>query len=318
MSRPLSRKHFYLILIILFPTTILAGLIFWRDNPNENKNQNLKIIFLDVGQGDAALIDIGNDTQILIDGGNGKDILNKLGEHLPFYDRKIELVVLTHPDKDHIGGLVEVLKYYEVEQVLETGIKCDKAICEEWDRLIKEKNIPVKYAEFGQRIKAGKIEMIVLYPFENLKDKEVKDSNDASIVLKVIVDDDFFETGEDNSKNQKILKQVQDNSISLGQEFQFEGVEILLTGDAGFPVEKKLLDKNINVKSRMLKVSHHGSKNATSNEFLKSVKPEKAIVSVGKNSYGHPTEELLNRLKNINAQIFRTDQAGDVILLENR
>jgi len=274
------KKHFYLILIILFLTTAFASLAFWRDNSGEDKNEKTKIIFLDIGQGDAMLIDIPKDTQILIDGGDGKDILNKLGEHLPFYDRKIELVIMTHPDKDHLGGLVEVLKYYEVEQILETGIKCEKAICEEWDKLIEEKNIPVKYAEFGQRIKAGNIEMAVLYPFENLKDKEVKNSNDASIVLKLVVND---------------------NSI-------------LLTGDAGFPVENDLISQNINLESKILKVSHHGSKYGTSNEFLKSVKPEKAIISVGKNNYGHPATELLNRLKNMSIEIFRTDEVGDWIL----
>ena len=282
------KKHFYLILIILFLTTAFASLAFWRDNSGENKNEKTKIIFLDIGQGDAAIIDIPKDTQILIDGGDGKDILNKLGEHLPFYDRKIELVIMTHPDKDHIGGLVEVLKYYEVEQILETGIKCEKAICEEWDKLIEEKNIPVKYAEFGQRIKSGNIEMAVLYPFESLKDKEVKDSNDASIVLKLVVD--------------------------LEQGLQSERAEILLTGDAGFPVEKDLISQNINLEAKILKISHHGSKYGTSSEFLKSVKPEKAIISVGKNNYGHPATELLNRLKNMNIEIFRTDEGGDWIL----
>lgn len=225
------------------------------------------------------MIDLPKDTQILIDGGDGKDILNKLGKYLPFYDKKIELMIMTHPDKDHIGGLVEVLRYYEVEQILMTGIKCEKAICRERDKLIAEKNIPVAYAHFGQEIKAGNINMVVLHPFESLKNQEVKDSNDASIFLKFILN----------------------------------GESYLLTGDAGFKVDKKLLDKNINLKSKILKVSHHGSKYGTSNEFLKAVKPEKAIISVGKNSYGHPAKELLNRLKNINAQIFRTDEIGDVI-----
>ena len=290
-------------------STAFASLAFWQNNSVKNKNEKTKIIFLDIGQGDAAMIDIPKDTQILIDGGDGKDILNKLGEHLPFYDRKIELVIMTHPDKDHIGGLVEVLKYYEVEQILETGIKCEKAICEEWDKLIEEKNIPVKYAEFGQRIKAGNIEMVVLYPFENLKDKEVKDSNDASIVLKLVINDSLFKVGENNGKNQKILKQPFDKLRMTKNDNSF-----LLTGDAGFPVEKDLISQSINLESRILKVSHHGSKNATSNEFLKLVNPEKAIISVGKNSYGHPAKELLNRLKNMSVEIFRTDETGDWIL----
>lgn len=271
------KKYFSLTIIFLFSISILITVAFWRDDSVESKKP--KIIFFDVGQGDAAMIDLPQDTQVLIDGGDGKDILEKLGKYLPFYDKKIELMIMTHPDKDHIGGLVEVLKYYEVEQVLMPGIKCEKAICQERDRLIAEKNIPVRYAEFGQNIKIGnEIDMFVLYPFESLKDEEVKDSNDASIVLKFVINNNSY----------------------------------LLTGDAGFKVDRQLLDKNINLEAKILKVSHHGSKHGTSNEFLRSVKPEKTIISVGKNSYGHPAEELLNRLKNINAQILRTDKIGDV------
>ena len=271
------KKHLLLIIIFLFLINALIAVAFWRDDSVENKKP--RIIFFDVGQGDAAMIDLPKNTQILIDGGDGKDILEKLGKYLPFYDRKIELIIMTHPDEDHIGGLVEVLKYYEVEQVLLSGIKCEKAICQERDKLIAEKNIPVIYAHFGQKIKTRSINMAVLYPFENLKGKKVKNSNDASIFLKFTLNNNSY----------------------------------LLTGDAGFAVEKKLLAKNINIKAKILKVSHHGSKYGTSNEFLKAVKPERAIISVGKNSYGHPAEELLNRLKNISARIFRTDEIGDVI-----
>lgn len=270
------KKHFYIIFIILFSIIAFADVAFY----NENYIQNPRIIFLDVGQGDAALIDAGNNIQILIDGGNGKDILNKLGEQMPFYDHQIELIILTHPDKDHMGGLVEVLKYYKVKQVLETGIICETAICQEWNKLISEKNIPVKYAEFGQRIKTENIDMAVLYPLENLRDEKVKDDNNSSIILKIILNNNSF----------------------------------LLTGDAGLKTEDDLMAKNINIEARILKVSHHGSKNATSSEFLKAVNPEKAIISVGKNSYGHPAEELLNRLKSMNVNIFRTDEIGDIIL----
>ena len=296
------KKYLYLILISLFALNIFAVIAFCQQKPT----QVPKIIFLDIGQGDAVLIDTGDDLQILIDGGDGRDILNKLGEHLPFYDRKIELVVMTHPDKDHLGGLVEVLKYYEVGQILETGIKCNKAICEEWDKLIEEKNIPVKYAEFGQRIRTENMELAVLYPFENLEGKEIKNSNDASIVLRAVVENPF-QIGENSSEGQN-------DNVNLEQEPWSKKADVLFTGDAGYPVEKELLGKNINVKARILKVSHHGSKHATSNTFLQAVNPEKAIISVGKNSYGHPAEELLNRLKNMSIEIFRTDEIGDWVL----
>jgi len=291
------KKYLYLILIFLFTFNIFAVIVFYQQKPT----QVPKIVFLDIGQGDAVLIDTGDDLQILIDGGDGRDILNKLGEHLPFYDRKIELVVMTHPDKDHLGGLVEVLKYYEVGQILETGIKCDKVICEEWDRLIKEKNIPVEYAEFGQRIRTGSMELAILYPFESLEGKEAKNSNDASIVLRAVVGDSFRTRGNSGE-------------IDSEQESWSKKAEVLFTGDAGYPVERELLNKNVNVKAKILKVSHHGSKHATSNAFLQAVNPEKAIISVGKNSYGHPAEELLNRLKNMSIEIFRTDEIGDCVL----
>lgn len=272
----MSQKYSIMFVILLFTINALAAITFY----DQNFAQRPKVIFFDVGQGDAVMMDIQDDTQILVDGGNGKDILNKLGKYMPFYDKKIELLIMTHPDKDHMGGLVEVLKYYKVDQILETGIFCETAICKEWDELISEKNIPVKYAEFGQNIKAGNNTNInVLYPFENLKDKKVKDDNDTSMVLRLTLNDSSY----------------------------------LLTGDAGFAAEKDLLDKNINIKSRILKVSHHGSKNATSSEFLNAIKFEKAIISVGENKYGHPAKELINRLKNINAEIFRTDETGDVV-----
>lgn len=287
------KRQQIIIFIILFLVILVVGLFFLRiDSDDVFRDEKLKVIFFDIGQGDSAMIDAGNNIQILIDGGDGKDILNRLGKHLPFYDRKIELVIMTHPDKDHLGGLVEVLKYYEVEQVLETGIECEKAICKEWDRLIREKNITVRYAEFGQKIKAGKLEMFVLYPFENLEGQTIKNSNDASIVLKAVIKDRI----------------VFNKTLS-----QSEIATILFTGDAGFPVEAELISKNIDLKAETLKVSHHGSKYATSNEFLRLVNPEQAIISVGKNSYGHPAEPLLNRLKNMNLEIFRTDKAGDII-----
>lgn len=282
------KKHLIAILILLI-LNALFGIAFY----NENYVQRPRVIFFDVGQGDSAMVDVGGNTQILIDGGSGNAVLEKIGKYMPFYDRKIELVIMTHPDKDHMGGLVEVLKYYQVGQILETGIFCDTAICKEWDKLISEKNIPVKYAEFGQKINIGNVNMDILYPFENLKGEKVKDDNDTSIILKLAI----------NNYDQ--------DNIALDND-RFNN-SYLFTGDAEFKAEKKLLDKNINIESKILKVSHHGSKNATSNEFLQAVKPEKTVISVGKNSYGHPAEELLNRLKNMSIEIFRTDEREDLV-----
>lgn len=297
----MPKKYPIIFLILLFIFNALAGIAFY----NENYVQRPRVIFFDAGQGDAAIVDVGNNTQILIDGGSGNAVLEKIGKYMPFYDRKIELVIMTHPDKDHMGGLVEILKYYQVGQVLETGIFCETAICKEWDKLISEKNIPVKYAKFGQKINIGNANIDILYPFENLKDKKVKDDNDASIILKLAINKSFDNAQDDTVQN------AQDNTVKNTQDDK--STTYLFTGDMGFKAEKELLGKNINIESKILKVSHHGSKNATSNEFLQAVKPEKAVISVGKNSYGHPAKELLNRLKNMSIEIFRTDERGDLM-----
>jgi competence protein ComEC len=300
----MPKKYLIPILILLILNSFFA-LAFY----NENYIQRPRVIFFDVGQGDSAMVDAGGNTQILIDGGGGSAVLESIGKYMPFYDRKIELIIMTHPDKDHMGGLVEVLKYYKVGQILETGIFCDTEICKEWDELILKKNIPVKYTKFGQKINMRNANIDILYPFENLKDEKVKDDNDASVVLKLIINTGLFVIEDNNSDNQKAIKQ----SLENAQDDNFNN-SYLFTGDIGFKTEKELLDRNINIEAQILKVSHHGSKNATSNEFLQAVKPEKAIISVGKNSYGHPAEELLNRLKNMRIEIFRTDERGDLVL----
>lgn len=276
-------KKFWLVFLLFFLIDALAAVAFWQYDFVSRP----RVIFFDVGQGDSIFMDLRGNNQILIDGGSGKEVLDKLGKYMPFYDKKIEFLVMTHPDKDHMGGLIEVLKYYKVDRILETGIECKTEICREWDGLIAEKNIPVEYAEFGQTINMEEVDINVLYPFENLKGRTVKNDNDTSVVLKVTIENKSTENGRGNS--------------------------YLLTGDAGFKTEKDLLDKNINLQSGILKVSHHGSKNSTSDDFLKAVKPKESIISVGKNSYGHPAKELMDRLKNINSEILRTDEMGDLV-----
>lgn len=240
-------------------------------------NEKAEVVFLDVGQGDAILIQ-DNDLQILIDGGRGRTVLNELGKFMPFGDRKIDFMIITHPDEDHMGGLLEIMGSYQVGHVMESGVACEKDICQKWDNLIAEKNIPVTYARFGQEIILEDIKMSVLYPFEDLKDVEMKELNDSSLVMKA----------------------------DIG------GRTYLLTGDASETVEESLLQNNINLKADVLKVSHHGSKNSSTYEFLEAVSPKQAVISVGENSYGHPSEEILNRFQNMNAKIFRTDEMGSV------
>ncbi len=279
---PKNKKIFYTLLIF----ALLAALLFYFmpniiselkniDNKNDGKAE---VIFMDVGQGDAILIQ-KDWTQILIDGGDGQQILNRLGEFMPLGDKKVELVIATHSDEDHMGGLIKVLESYEVEKVLEPGTDCDKDLCQKWEELITQYSINESSAKLGQEVNLGEdIKISVLYPFDDLSGRDFENANEASIVLKAEVD----------------------------------GEKYLLMGDTETKIEQELIDSGLDLDADVLKVSHHGSKNATSVDFISAVTPDQAVISVGENSYGHPSEETLNRLLNMNIIILRTDKDGSI------
>jgi competence protein ComEC len=264
----------------------LLNIFCWREVFVLASNNDLKVIFFDVGQGDSIFIETPQKHQILIDGGPSSAVLQKLSERMPFWDKNIDLIILTHPDKDHYFGIMEVLKRYKVDYVLWTGVVKNSSDYGEWINLLEEKQkrkTKVLIAESGQIIKAGDALMNILYPFENVLGQEIKDVNDTSVVARL----SFF-----------------DNSF-------------LFVGDISSKIEKKLVQQKNNLFSDILKVGHHGSKYSTSEIFLENVLPEFAVISVGKNSYGHPTPEVLEKLNNIGAEVLRTDQKGDITILLN-
>jgi competence protein ComEC len=269
-----AKNFIYSILGFLFFLNILAWLaVYDLKGP-----QLLEVNFFDVGQGDAIFIEGPQRHQILIDGGSSSIILEKLAKEMPFWDRTIDLVVLTHPEKDHLAGLIEVLKRYKVENILWTGIIRDTPEFKEWEKLIENEGAEIFIAKSGQKI-ACEFSLDVLYPFENLEGQELKDSNNTSIVAKLIFGENSF----------------------------------LFTGDAYKSVERELLAKEIDIDSDILKVAHHGSKTSSSEEFIAEVSPETAVISVGKNNtYGHPHQEVLDTLKKYGIKILRTDLEGDI------
>ena len=251
-------------LIFLFLTTIVVWVfVFTRES-----GKFLKVEFFDVGQGDAEFIETPSKQQILIDGGPDMSVLEKLGKTMPFFDRYIDLVILTHPETDHLNGLIEVLKRYDIGAVITTGIVRDTQEYEEWTGLLKEKNIPIFIAKAGGIIDLGNnINVNILYPFENLAGKKLSDTNNHSVVSQLIYGD----------------------------------FEALFTGDIEKSAENKLVSAGINLNSDILKIAHHGSKTSTTKEFLKAVNAMLAVIEVGKdNRYGHPHQEVLERLKNLN------------------
>ena len=261
--------------------------------PADIFSKDLKIYFFDIGQGDAALIRTPDHKNILIDGGPDNSVIYKLGKYLPFYDRKIDLVILTHPHADHITGLVEVLKRYKVERVVFTGVSYYSDAYKEFKELQREKNIPFTLALRGRQfifplssgVKNDGVKIEILYPFENLWNKVFSGREEEGGGL---------------------------NDTSVVNRLDYGKVSFLFTGDAGIEVEKQLISYNFNLKSLVLKLGHHGSDTASSYEFLKAVSPRLAVISVGKNNYGLPRYRILYRLQQLMIPFLRTDEKGDI------
>ena len=245
------------------------------------KNNELKVVFLDIGQGDAILIQTPFGQDILIDGGPGTKIIHELDKHMGFWNRDIELMILTHPHADHVDGLVEVLKRYEVEKVLGYEINYNYSAFHEWLRLIKEKEIPFNRTKVGDKFILGEnLFLETLYPFSDITGQEFKDVNDASIINRLC----YFETC------------------------------FVLTGDASKEMELDLVNSGLNIKAEVLKVGHHGSKYSSDEAFLKLVNPKYAIIQSGKdNKHGHPHYITLKRLIDSGAEILRNDEKGEII-----
>lgn len=260
-------------LVSLAAAAFLLGCFFWWV---AYVGARTEVVFLNVGQGDAILISQGMN-QVLVDSGrSGKELLARLGRHMPFWDRHIEAVIATHPDGDHIGGFVALLHAYEIGQVLYTGAESDTETSKLFQAAIAE-HVPAGPLKIfrGASLKfpAGG-ELMVEYPLAPLP-KEMKDTNSGSIVAR----------------------------------FVYGGTSLLLTGD--LPYEETVLSGENPV--TILKAAHHGSKYSTSDAFLDLVRPHEAVISVGKNSYGHPAPEVLERLEKHGVQIHRTDLEGDVV-----
>lgn len=232
------------------------------------------ITFLDVGEGDAILISQGSN-QILIDGGRrGKDLLAHVGRRMPFWDRTVEVIIATHPDADHIGGFASLLSAYDVQTFLYTGAESDTETFLMLKKIIAERNVKTLKIFRGGKIEFPRGgELTIEYPLTSLP-ADVKETNDGSIVSR----------------------------------FTYGETDILLTGD--LPSEEMVLPdiKPVDI----LKAAHHGSKYSTSATFLDLLKPKEAVISVGKNSYGHPSPDVSERLKERGIIVRRTDADGDI------
>ncbi len=265
------------LIVMLLCIFLLAGC---TETSNTKKvsvtaGQEMRVHFIDVGQGDSIFIESPNGKTMLVDGGvkgAGQKVVSYLKE---LGVNKLDIVVATHPDADHIGGLIPVLNSIDIGQFYDSGKVHTSQTFEEMLTLIDTKNIPYNIPKTGDRIAFDDdINVKVLNANEN-----ATDNNDASIVLKLA----------------------------------YGNVSFLLTADAGIALEKEMLQDG--VKATILKAGHHGSNTSSSAEFIQAVHPEVTILSYGEgNKYGHPHAEVVERLQAIGSKIYATAEAGNVIV----
>jgi len=270
------------ILIIL----IILNIFSWSVLFEKSEDRGLEVCFFDVGQGDAIFVETAEGYQILIDGGPDDIILRKLEQKIPFWDRTIDLIVLTHPDEDHVFGLIEVLKKYEVQNILWTGMDVESLLFEEWLKAIEKEEAKIWIAEQGLKIGIPRYGYFdILYPFESLENRIVSNINDTSIVMML------------NTDSEKIL----------------------FTGDISTKIEGLLVEQIVEINADILKVAHHGSKTSSSGEFLETVKPDVAIISVGRdNPYGHPAPDVLARLEDSGIKVLQTSKEKNICLIQKK
>jgi len=290
----MKNKHFFTLTLFVI-STLLAVFFTWPVN-------KAYFIACDVGQGDAILLTKGS-TQVLIDGGPNDKVLECLSDNMPFWDRKIELLINTHPDNDHLNGLNSIVAQYQVEQLVINSFWQDTDLFARFVNLVREKEILVYSPQTGDKIKLNDFKFQVLWPEKALGDISIW-QNDQSMV-------------QAKSKAQILgAKTIKSNEESIVLLLEYKAKKVLLTGDISIPTEKKILKMNNLGKVDLLKMAHHGSKYSSGEKWLEVVKPALAVISVGKNPWGHPTKEVLERLEKVGARILRTDQDKVKILLE--
>ena len=264
---------------VVIGVLILSNIFVWVAIYARQSGDLLKVYFLNVGQGDAIFIDSPSHGQVLIDGGKNRQVLAEIDKILPFGDKTIDVVIATHPDLDHIGGLPEVISRYKVGLFIEPGVESDNTLDDELENRLEEKNIPTLLARRGMVINFGDgVKLQILFPNQSVSNWE---TNRASIVSKLTYGDSSF----------------------------------LLTADSPIAIENVLLNLNQEIlDSDVLKAGHHGSRTSTAAAFAAAVSPQYAVISAGKdNSYGHPHAEVLNNLAFIGAKILKTFESGTII-----
>jgi beta-lactamase superfamily II metal-dependent hydrolase len=276
-SKSKTRLINYLLVLALAILVAVWAAVFRGAEANPELSSS-QIYFLDVGQGDSALLSLPQSTQVLIDAGRDGKTVERIAEAMPFFDRKIEFVVISHFDSDHVGGLDEVMLSYDIDQIIIATAQKDQKEAQELVAKVDKNKTDIKYVSRSDSVYfRAPVKGVVLWP--EAKTEGLKD-NDLSLVMQI-----------------------------LGA-----GKKVLMMGDIENKGQLYLFAKNeiSDLDTDVLKFPHHGAGGAFSEKLFELTTPEKVIISVGKNSYGHPSGTLIDFLKNKIIEFVRTDEAGTV------
>jgi competence protein ComEC len=305
-------------------TGIITGLLLVLSFFTTIPDGKLHIVFCDVGQGDGIYIRFPNGKDMVVDGGPGNKIIGCLSRHMPFWDRIIDIAVLTHPEKDHINGFVSVLERYQITYLMRSDIANNTEGYASFLRLINEKHIDEKRVTTGSRIDIGSTALSVLWPTA------------SQIARMKPVSKLSFESGQSvlGASVTPATTNLNDGSVVI--YLSYGTFDVLLPGDADSHVDGELSIQIPNDPDgiEIFKVPHHGSKTGMTDGFLNAVNsrlrqgfggqarpglgsyssPKKslAVISVGTNSYGHPAPEVIQKLESAGFQVLRTDKIGDI------
>ena len=271
--------HSKLKIFLIFSSLLfLLGCILIHQNITYN-DKKLHVVICDVGQGDAIFIRTPNGSDILIDAGPDDKVLQCLSKNMPFWDRTIEIAILTHPDADHITGFIDVIKRYKLISFYTSNVKTNTTV----------------YTQFLKTLEDYEIKQNFLWQVDKFRFKD-------GLIMETLWPTNDWEG-------------LTTNSFSVASLLTYKNFKVLLTGDLDAQQTERIDDLAGEIS--LLKVPHHGSRFGLTQEILDVLSPEIAVISVGKNSYGHPTPFILDLLKSANIKTLKTDQNGNIEIISD-
>lgn len=283
--------------IILGLLVLVIGILGWAiwGLPDGD----LHVWFLDVGQGDSILMETPLGEWIIDDGGPDDTVLARMGAIMPFYEHRIKVMFLSHPHADHINGLLGVLKRYEVESIVMTGVKYEYAGYEKFYHLAQERGVRIIFVDGSFDLRLGKIGFDLIYPERNIQGITFDNANNSSVVFRLVYGENrgFFSGDLEMEKEAELVKQVRNADVKSILDI----------------ASKNIAPPVLNLKADILKAGHHGSKTSNTEDFVKLIEPKFAVISCGvNNKFNHPFAGTVERFARLGATVYRTDLDGTV------